>query len=212
MRKLSVATIVFLVLISVAALAAADVQDSLVGKVVEGTYPVVLNNSTLAKEAIVIDGTSYLPVRAVAEALKMDVSFENNTVILKSTGAPVVKQGSGQLGGGQQGGPMEDVAQILGITTDELRSELKAGTTLEQIASDKGITLDQLKEQWLANRKTELDNQVSQGKLTAEQAQSVLTRLEDIDLSKLGTEPGMGGNGPSDGSLQMPPSDANYQK
>lgn len=207
MKKLSVATIIFIILISIAALAAADVQNSLVGKVVEGTYPVVLNNSTLAKQAIVIDGTSYLPVRSVAEALNMDVSFENNTVILKSTSSPVVKQG-----GGQKGGPMEDIAQILGISADGLQNELKAGTTLEQIAGNKGITLAQLKEQWLANRKTELDNQVSQGKLTAEQAQSMLTRLQNTDLSKLGTESEMGGNGPSNGSLQMPPSDTNYQK
>jgi len=90
----------------------------------------------------------------------------------------------------------DNIAQILGMTAEELQTQLKAGTTLEQIASNKGVTLDQLKEKLLAKTKTELDNQVSQGKLTAEQAQSMLTRLQSMDLSKLGAGSGMGGGEP----------------
>jgi len=99
--------------------------------------------------------------------------------------------------GGPEGGPRMmfppgNIAQILGMTSEELQTQLKAGTTLEQIAGNKGMTLEQLKEKLLANTKTELDNQVSQGKLTAEQAQSMLTRLQNTDLSKLGAGPKMG--------------------
>ncbi len=78
---------------------------------------------------------------------------------------------------------------------------------LSQIAGNKGMTLAQLKEKLLAKMKTELDTQVSQGKLTAEQAQSMLTRMQDMDLSKLGTGPEMGG----DGSQKTAPSNTNQQ-
>jgi len=193
MKKLSVAAIVFILALTVATGAMAAVQDSLVGKMVQGVFPVVLNDSTLDKQAIVIDGTSYLPVRAAAEALNMNVSFENNTVILKSTNSPVANRVDGQ-----QFGPPADIAQILGMTSEELQTQLKAGATLEQIAGDKGMTLAQLKEAWLANTKTELDNQVSQGKLTAEQAQSMLTRMKNADLSELGAGPGSQHTAPSD--------------
>ena len=202
MKKLSVATIVFILVISVATVAIADVQG-MVGKVVQGVFPVSLNGSTLDKQAIVIDGTSYLPVRAVADALNMNASFENNTVILKSTNSSVANREAGPHFGSQ-----EVIAKILGLTSEELQTELKAGTTLEQIASNKGMTLDQLKEKLLANTKTELDNQVSQGKLTSEQAQSMLSRMQNMDLSKLGAGPEMGEGGPK-GPQQTPPSSTN---
>ena len=205
-KKLSVATIVFVLIISVAAAAIADVQGNLVGKAVEGLFPVVLNGSTLDKQAIVIDGTSYLPVRTVAEALNMNVSFENNTVILEKTNSSVANQGDGQ-----RFGPLTGIDQILGMTTEELQTELISGTTLEQIAGDKGMTLEQLKEKWLVYLKTELDSQVSQGKLTAEQAQNMMTKLQDTDLSKLGAGPEMGGDGPFEGPQQTPPANTDQQ-
>jgi len=107
-----------------------------------------VNDNALAEQAIVIDGTSYLPVRAVAEALNMDVGFENNNVILKSINSPVANQG-----GGPQFDLTAGLAQILGMTSEELQSALKAGTTLEQLAGNKNITIDQLKEQLLAKIK-----------------------------------------------------------
>lgn len=87
---------------------------------------------------------------------------------------------------GHAGGLLGDMAGILGMTPQELREEFKAGKTLEEIASAKGLTLDQLKEKWLADKKAALDDQVSQGKLTAEKAQEILSRLEKMDFSKLG--------------------------
>lgn len=148
----------------------------------------------------------------------------NNTI--NQAGDEIVKKGSVPTVQAQQsnnqakqpnkgdkpgGGPPmmfrpDDIAQILGITAEELQAELKAGKTLEQIAGNKGMTLAQLKEKLIAKTKTELDNQVSQGKLTAEQAQSMLTRLKSIDLSKLGAGPEMRGDGPPQ---QTPPSSRN---
>lgn len=58
----------------------AEVQ-SLIGRVVQGIYPVKVNGVKLEKQAIVIDGTSYLPVRAIGESLGFDVSFDSNSGI-----------------------------------------------------------------------------------------------------------------------------------
>lgn len=60
---------------------------NMIGKQVDGTFPVKVNGSSLDKQAIVIDGTSYLPVRALGDALNMDISFNADLGIeLKSKG------------------------------------------------------------------------------------------------------------------------------
>lgn len=53
----------------------ADVQG-MVGKVVDGVFPVKIEDQTLENEAIVIEGTSYLPVRELAEKVGYEVSFD----------------------------------------------------------------------------------------------------------------------------------------
>ncbi|ACV64978.1 hypothetical protein Dtox_4314 [Desulfofarcimen acetoxidans DSM 771] len=205
MKKLSIAAVAFAMAISAATMAIADTQDSPVGQAVQGVYPVMLNEKALSNQAIVINGTSYLPVRALAEALNMNVSFENNTVILKGTGT-AGQQANRPQDGGQHSNPMEGITEILGITADDLQTQLKAGTTLEEIAISKGTTLDALKTQLITNTKAELDAQVSEGKITSEQAQSMLSKMQSMDLSKLGAGPGMGGEKPVDGNQAQTPS------
>lgn len=79
--------------------------------------------------------------------------------------------------------------EILGMTPEEFAAELKAGQTLEQIASAKGMTLEQFKAKWLETEKAALDEKVSQGTLTAEQADTIYTKLQNMDLSKFGIGP-----------------------
>lgn len=49
---------------------------SMIGKVVDGAFQVKVNGKTLNNQAIVIEGTSYLPVREFGESLGMDVKFD----------------------------------------------------------------------------------------------------------------------------------------
>ncbi|WP_258360503.1 hypothetical protein [Moorella sulfitireducens (nom. illeg.)] len=79
----------------------------------------------------------------------------------------------------------DDIANVLGITPQELRQELQDGKTLEQIAAEKGLTLDQLKEKLINEAKTKLDEAVASGKLTRDKADKILSGLEQLDLSKL---------------------------
>lgn len=87
-------------------------------------------------------------------------------------------------GGGFRGGNGFEVADLLGMSPQELRQELQSGKTLQEIAAAKGLSLDQLKQQWLARKKAELQELVSQGKLTQEKADEILSRLEKVDLSR----------------------------
>lgn len=49
--------------------------SSFVGRVVEGMFPVTYNAAPLG-DALVLDGTTYLPVRKLGEALGLTVSFD----------------------------------------------------------------------------------------------------------------------------------------
>jgi hypothetical protein len=53
----------------------ADDIKSLVGKAVQGTFPVTIKGKALEKQAIVIDGIGYIPVRTMGDALGLDVTF-----------------------------------------------------------------------------------------------------------------------------------------
>lgn len=54
----------------------AEEITSLIGKTIQGSFPFQIEGKTLATPAIVVDGTSYLPVRALGEATGYDVSFD----------------------------------------------------------------------------------------------------------------------------------------
>lgn len=55
-----------------------------IGKRVTAEFVVVLNNKELPVRAIVIEGRSYAPVRAIAENLGLSVDFADGQVILTS--------------------------------------------------------------------------------------------------------------------------------
>ena len=84
-------------------------------------------------------------------------------------------QGQGQRGPGMPG-PSQAIADLLGMTPQEIRTELQAGKSLAQIAEAKGVSRDALKAKILETQKARLDAAVAAGRMTAEQAQQVATR------------------------------------
>lgn len=56
--------------------------ETLIGKQVEDEFSVKLEGKVLERKALAIDGSSYAPVRVIAESLGLDVNFENNEVLL----------------------------------------------------------------------------------------------------------------------------------
>lgn len=71
----------------------ADDIKSLIGATIQGEFPVAINGNALEKKAVVINGSSYVPVRAIGDALRMDVSFDAELGIeLKQKGISTVTE------------------------------------------------------------------------------------------------------------------------
>lgn len=68
-------------LFTIAGAAFADDIQSLIGKKIQGEAVVELNGQAL-DTAIIVDGKSYAPVRAIGEAAGYDVSMQNKKIIL----------------------------------------------------------------------------------------------------------------------------------
>ena len=80
--------------------------------------------------------------------------------------------------GAGPGGPPAAIASYLGLSEDELRTQLESGKTLAQIASAQGKSVAGLEDVIYADAKTHLDQAVANGKLTADQEQTMLTELK----------------------------------
>lgn len=116
-------------------------------------------------------------------------------------GTPAVPKGcfgwGKGLGFGMRGGEswqnFDAVAKALGLTPEQLFTELHAGKTLEEIAKEKGVDLqkvyDAVKASQIEAFKAEIEQAVKDGKLTREQADWLLKGVE------LGMVPGGRGMG-----------------
>ncbi len=67
----------------------------------------------------------------------------------------------------------EAAAKALGLTSDELKAQLKAGKSIADVATDKKVDLKTVKDAMTAAVKTTLDAQVKDGKLTQAQADKI---------------------------------------
>ncbi len=123
--------------------------------------------------------------------------------------------------GGPQHGPggrsvvPEAAAQALGITQDQLMTELKDGKSLAEVAQAQGMSVEDFKAALLTQVKAQLDSLVADGTLTQEQADRVMQNTEEnIDsiVNAVGGFRGGGGPGHGAGGLGPwqgpPPNDA----
>lgn len=74
---------------------------------------------------------------------------------------------------------LNSVAEFLGISQDQLRTELRGGKSLAQVAQDHGKTRDQLKDAIVSSARDALNKAMTNGKLTQEKADSILKKLQD---------------------------------
>jgi polyhydroxyalkanoate synthesis regulator phasin len=103
---------------------------------------------------------------------------------------PMLERAPGRWGGPGRFGvgfALDQAAKALGITVDELRTELQSGKTLAEIASDHGIDVQKVIDALTAEAKAKLDDAVAAGRLTQEQADTRLQEMTDR-LSQLVNE------------------------
>jgi hypothetical protein len=87
-------------------------------------------------------------------------------------------------------GKLDAAATYLGLTEDQLRTQLEGGKSLAQIAKDQGKTASGLVDALVAAAKTKLDAAVAAGKLTQSQADDMLNGLRDRITSLVNSTPG----------------------
>jgi len=119
------------------------------------------------------------------------------------TGAPAYGRGEMQGAYGQRGGRMAEqgygmggwggsqvslvgaAADKLGMTVADLTAELKTGKTIAAVAEAKKVAPSAIVDAMLAPRKAQLDAQVTAGRLTREQADTMLAQMRVSITSQL---------------------------
>lgn len=102
--------------------------------------------------------------------------------------------GMGDRGFGFGGGPaiFDAAAKALGLSSAELQTQLRSGQTLEQIAKAKNVDVKTVQAAMLTALKTQVDQDVKDGRITQVQADDIYNRAKsDPNFGLRG--PGMGG-------------------
>jgi len=105
----------------------------------------------------------------------------SSAALVLGTGAGIATATSSGGGGGGPGGGgppgAAAIATYLGLTADQVHTQLEAGKTLALIATAQGKTVSGLEDAIVADAKTHLDAEVTAGTITAAQE---ATRLADL--------------------------------
>lgn len=76
----------------------------------------------------------------------------------------------------------EGLAELLGMTQEELRAELQNGKTIQELADEAGIDLDAFHEEMAQNRQVNLESRIEEalanGNISQEQADWLMEGLE----------------------------------
>ena len=94
-------------------------------------------------------------------------------------GGPGGPGGRGGRGGGPGGLGGEAAAAALGISVDELRTELRDGRSLAQIAESEGVAVDSVIAAIVAERTEKIEERVTSGDMTRERADELLAELDE---------------------------------
>ena len=93
----------------------------------------------------------------------------------------------------------------LGMTADELRTELQGGTTIAELATEKGVELSTVTDAMLAAEKEHLAEEVTAGKITQAQADERLSGAADRITARVnGEKPERPADAPADTPADAP--------
>lgn len=104
-----------------------------------------------------------------------------------------VSKPDGKGGGARMGQDLSKAAELLGLSEDEVKAQLKAGKSLADLATDKGVDVQKLIDAQVATITSSINEAVIAGKLTQEQADKQLAEVaERVESSVNGKGPGGG--------------------
>ena len=106
-----------------------------------------------------------------------------------TTEAPAVENDLRHKPRANRGAKAQEAAEILGITTDELRAELQAGNTLAEIAQANGVSESDLIARLVAAASAHIDEAVDAGRLTADEGAEKKANLEERITAAVNADP-----------------------
>lgn len=119
------------------------------------------------------------------------------------------RSGDGHGGMGRGGAKLDTVATALGITAEEVRAGIESGKTIAELASDNGTTAQAVIDALVADATTHINQAVTDGKLTQEEADTKLAELATRIADFVNTTPQGGrGHGPRGGDAATMPTDS----
>jgi len=106
--------------------------------------------------------------------------------------------------GGMHGGSMVDtLAETLNMTADEVIAELETGISVAELAAGQGVETQVIVDALLAEREAMLDQAVENGRITQEQADTILEQMAE-EIAEHITEPWSPGEHGGHGRGMMP--------
>lgn len=96
---------------------------------------------------------------------------------------------------------LKALAEAFGMSVDELKTAIEQGKRIPDIAQEKGISLDQLQQKMKELRIQEINQMVQDGKITREQADRMIQRIQNAPQ---GPHKGFYHKGWQSGPVQQP--------
>ncbi len=125
-------------------------------------------------------------IESIDEAVAEGRLTEEQAERARESGFPLRARFRGA--GEHKGYVIEAAAQVLGMSQEELKDELKDGNSLAEIVEAQGMTVDNFKAELLNQLQALLDSDVTDGTLTQEQADRIFGCAEEKTDSILSGE------------------------
>jgi hypothetical protein len=136
-------------------------------------------------------------------------------VLMLALAAPALaRTAAGERPSGWIGGLCQEVgsmagalAELFGLTTDDLAEARQEGKSLSEIGQERGVTEGEILSTMLEARKKALDTAVAEGRITQERADAMLERMQGRMKARMDQpagggcdDGGRGGGGPGSGA------------
>ena len=96
----------------------------------------------------------------------------------------------GERRGGRGGCDNEAVAEVLGLTTDELHAAREAGQSLADVAEQQGVAVDEVIRAIVTEKADHIAEEVASGEITQAEADQRLADLEARTTERVNRTPG----------------------
>ena len=104
----------------------------------------------------------------------------------------------------RNGERLDAVSSLLGITSDELKTELRSGKSLAEIATEKGVDTQKVIDAIVAEMTEKVNEKVAEGRITQDQADTMLANAVERVTAMVNGEHPARAFGHENGELHRP--------